>query len=342
MPLITGNNVTDVTLYFEEGSEMISAHGIRFGDNNARNTVYLGDDSFVGWSGINFGENASGNVVRAEDSATISGAIGLGIGFSSGATNNSITLNGANVRGTGSGIQFGDDATGNSVTLNDSARASGSADQASGIAFGNGGVGNLVTLAEGTSVSAADNGAAIKDGDGSLTVVSAGTLFSTGEVVVDLGDGDDSLTLLDGAQIFSLSRTAAVLDGGGGIDTLRLEGSTGLLDINYINFENLFVEAAINDGVWNVTGDLVLTGTANVNQGVLSVNANFTTPAVVVASGGSLGGTGTINSAVTIGGSLAPGNSVGTLNVNGAVNFAAGASFDAEVDRTGMDRKSVV
>ena len=377
--IITGNNVTDVTINFEPGFRQEFSTNNRFGANNARNALNMsnattiapswGVMSLIGpfFGSVSFNEDARENVLTLEGSATIFGAPpgGAGVGFSDGATDNVVTLNDeARIMGR-QAIGFADDAVGNTVTLNgetylsgnsfsgaalsfglrpannnvtlyDTASVVGFSEQTSGLTFGDGGAGNTVTLAQGSSVVANGTGApAIRDGDGSLTVVSAGLLSSASGVAVDLGDGDDSLTLQDGAQV------VGQVDGGGGTDTLILEGSTGLLDINHVNFENLTVAATITDGVWDVTSDLVLTGTANVNQGRLSVNATFTAPTVAVAAGASLGGTGTINSAVILGGILAPGNSVGTMNVVGNFAFGAGASYDVEVDRTGMDLLAV-
>jgi autotransporter-associated beta strand protein len=67
-------------------------------------------------------------------------------------------------------------------------------------------------------------------------------------------------------------------------------------------------------------------GTTTVSQGTLLINGNNSaaTGVVTVASGATLGGTGTIGGAVTNNGTIAPGASVGTLNV--AANFTDGAN----------------
>ena len=345
MMLGNASSNTSVTL---NGSSSIStaglyAHGLYFLDGAQTATVTLNDSASIATTGSARGVEfylAQSNDVTLNDNSSISavGNFGNGIWFGSVSSDNTVNLNGAaSVTTNGAdGISFSGTPTGNSVTLNGTASITTGGDNVSGVFFNNnGGTANTVTVGAGTSITTTGtNSIAIRDGDGSLTVVSAGLLSSASGVAVDLGDGDDSLTLQDGAQVVGL------VDGGGGTDTLVLEGSTGFLDINHINFENLTVQAALN-GAWDVTTDLVLTGNANVNQGSLSVNANFTAPTVAVAAGATLGGSGTINSAVTIGGTLAPGNSVGTLNVVGNFAFGAGAIYDVEVDRTGMDLLAV-
>ncbi|MGJ3627720.1 autotransporter outer membrane beta-barrel domain-containing protein [Sphingomonas sp. MMS24-JH45] len=69
--------------------------------------------------------------------------------------------------------------------------------------------------------------------------------------------------------------------------------------------------------------------------GTLAVNGSIVSP-VTVASGGTLGGTGSVGT-VTIasGGTYAPGNSIGTQTVNGNVTFAAGSIFQVEVNAAG-------
>ena len=69
---------------------------------------------------------------------------------------------------------------------------------------------------------------------------------------------------------------------------------------------------------------------------MLAVNGSITSP-VLVTSGGSLGGTGSVGSA-TIGsaGTYAPGNSIGTQTVDGNVTFAAGSTYAVEVNAAGQ------
>ena len=95
------------------------------------------------------------------------------------------------------------------------------------------------------------------------------------------------------------------------------------------------------------TGNLILSGTndytgpTTINAGTLSVNGAITS-AVTAASGGRLGGSGSVGSTtIASGGTLAPGNSIGTLTVNGDLTFAAGSSYAVEVSPTASDRTNV-
>ena len=69
------------------------------------------------------------------------------------------------------------------------------------------------------------------------------------------------------------------------------------------------------------------------NGGSLLFNGTNTTGAVTVASGGTLGGTGSVSGAVTVnnGGHVAPGDSIESLGV-GALTLIAGSVLDIELD----------
>ena len=91
------------------------------------------------------------------------------------------------------------------------------------------------------------------------------------------------------------------------------------------------------DLVKTTAGQLILNGATSsfgdtdVQAGLLTVNSSITTTGVTVASGASLGGSGTINGNVVVSGYLAPGNSPGILNVVGTETLANGSAFLAEI-----------
>lgn len=71
------------------------------------------------------------------------------------------------------------------------------------------------------------------------------------------------------------------------------------------------------------------------NAGTLQVNGSNTNSAIVLTSGGTLRGVGTVGATtVRAGGVIAPGNSIGTLNVNGAYVQETGGIYQVEVDPT--------
>jgi fibronectin-binding autotransporter adhesin len=87
-------------------------------------------------------------------------------------------------------------------------------------------------------------------------------------------------------------------------------------------------------GTLTISANNSYTGATDVNEGKLVVNGNQSTAtgAVTVASGASLGGSGTIGGAVTVNGSLAPGNSIGTINT-GDLGIGATGALDVELGR---------
>lgn len=89
------------------------------------------------------------------------------------------------------------------------------------------------------------------------------------------------------------------------------------------------------DGRLNLTGNSSYTGPTSVNGGTLAVNGSIASP-VTVNSGGTLGGNGSVGTTtVGNGGTVAPGNSIGQLTVNGDLAFAAGSTYEAEVNAAG-------
>ncbi|SEF15075.1 outer membrane autotransporter barrel domain-containing protein [Rhizobiales bacterium GAS191] len=88
-----------------------------------------------------------------------------------------------------------------------------------------------------------------------------------------------------------------------------------------------------------LSGNNTYTGATSVNAGILDVNGSLVS-AVAVNNGGALRGNGTIGGLIVgNGGTVAPGNSIGTLNVNGNVAFAAGSTYQVEVNAAGQGDK---
>jgi len=87
------------------------------------------------------------------------------------------------------------------------------------------------------------------------------------------------------------------------------------------------------DGTMTLTATNNYTGTTAVNEGKLIVNGNISTSVTTVASGATLGGSGTLG-ALTInsGGFVTPGNSPGILTVNG--NYSQAGQYTAEIAGT--------
>jgi autotransporter-associated beta strand protein len=100
-----------------------------------------------------------------------------------------------------------------------------------------------------------------------------------------------------------------------------------------------------NGGTLILSGSNLYTGTTSVNGGKLFVNGSLASSAVVVGSGATLGGTGTLSHVATInsGGHLAPGDSstgsgVGTLTFTGGLTLQAGAIYDFQLGNSASDK----
>lgn len=132
---------------------------------------------------------------------------------------------------------------------------------------------------------------------------------------IRLGDGDDQLDVHHGAMIYGL------VDGGGGLDTLRFigEGDPWLVSLDqFVNWELI-----------NVEGSVYFAGAGTFGL-------------LVVAEGGMLGGTPTLNGDLLVDGTLAPGNSIGTMTVNGTVTFGNDSTLWMELAPNGLSDRLIV
>ncbi|MGH8023722.1 MAG: beta strand repeat-containing protein, partial [Limisphaerales bacterium] len=100
-------------------------------------------------------------------------------------------------------------------------------------------------------------------------------------------------------------------------------------------------------GTLTLSGTNTFTGTTTISGGALLANtANRSatgTNDVVVASGGTLGGTGIISGAVTVnsGGALAPGNAPATLTISNNLTLAAGSTTFMQVQHSPLTNTAV-
>ncbi len=204
----------------------------------------------------------------------------------------------------------------------------------------------------------------------------AGTL-QTGAIVFGAGDGSIVFNHTDTAYDFKASLTGTgtlkimnggtILSGDNSAFTGSTEISAGTLQIGnggisgslsgnitnnaalVFNRSDALTYAGVISGTGALTksgtGTLTLTG-ANTHTGGTAVSAgrlvvNGSLGAVTL-SGGTLGGSGTVGGFTANSGStIAPGNSIGTLNVTGNADFAAGSTYEVEVDSAGNADKIV-
>ncbi|MCX7423287.1 MAG: FG-GAP-like repeat-containing protein [Planctomycetia bacterium] len=194
---------------------------------------------------------------------------------------------------------------------------------------------------------------------GSVLIDVAGLTAGTGTIQFSGGtftlNGSNRIadsTLLDvpSGATFKLNgflETIAGLTGSGSV--LNGSGSLGNLTLNLADdstFNGFLGGATANDqncsldksgtGTLTLTRPHTYTGLTRILAGTLLLNGSLTSD-VVVASGGTFGGSGTIGGGHTLtinnGGTLAPGNSPGIVN-SGSVTFNSGSIFSVELNGT--------
>ena len=151
----------------------------------------------------------------------------------------------------------------------------------------------------------------------------------------NLGSGAGALTFdggtFENTAAFATTRDITLNAGGGAFQTdadltvaSGIAGSGGLIKTG---------AAALT-----LNGVNSFTGLTTINEGKLVVGddshaAASLAGAVLVNSGGTLGGIGTVGSTtIASGGTIAPGNSIGTLTVRGDISFASGSTYVAEIN----------
>ena len=171
-----------------------------------------------------------------------------------------------------------------------------------------GGAGSISQIGTGNLVLNGNNAFAAGLGinQGTVTV---GTNTAAGTGTIALNNGAILAAGVSGLTVAN----DIVTTGGGTIDTqantMTLSGSIG----------GAGSITKTGTGSLVLTGASAYTGATNVNVGTLLVDGSLGNTAVNVASGATLGGTGSVGGTVTIanGGILAPGDSPGTLTVAG-------------------------
>lgn len=227
------------------------------------------------------------------------------------------------------------------------------------------GIGKLNILNGGVVSDASANVGNGTPSQGSVVVDGAGsTWINTGDVSVGLG-GSGTVTIANGGLV-SVGGTATIAKHAGSTGTLNIGAAagsvatgagtfnaanlafgagTGTLNFNHTDANYTFASAMTGTGTidqlagsTNLTGNSSgFAGAVNVKGGRLLVNGLLGNGQVTVDSGATLGGNGSIGSLTANAGSIiAPGNSIGTLNVAGNASFAAGSTYQVELDPAGQ------
>ncbi|UEM24124.1 Ig-like domain-containing protein [Skermanella mucosa] len=178
-----------------------------------------------------------------------------------------------------------------------------------------------------------------KIGTGTLTVSGAtgGMTVNAGNVAIGSASALSGAVTLDGGTLAITATTATAITNdftlGSGHGTLDTAGPVTLSGA--ITGSGNLVKTGT--GTLTLTGANSFSGTTTISGGRLAVNGSITgTGAVSVASGGTLGGTGTLAGAVSVasGGTIGAGNSPGTLTLNNGLTIASGGTLSAELDGT--------
>jgi outer membrane autotransporter protein len=200
-------------------------------------------------------------------------------------------------------------------------------------------------------------------GGGSFSgaIVNSGNITGTGGRAIDLDSAPSAMTInqlggtITGA--IRLSPFADVLNimggaiagnivGSGSSDTVNFALGTGTFTysntISGVNAVNVSSGTVILNGVLT-TNTLTVTGARLEVGDAAHPGAIATATSLVLGTGGILSGYGTIAAPVTVGsgGVFAPGGSIGTTNVAGPVAFAAGSTYQVEINAAGQSDKIV-
>lgn len=239
-------------------------------------------------------------------------------------------------------------------------------------AIGGTGAWSLLTAAYGATTLDLSGFTLTKIGNNTIylcnTTVTAGTVqISAGTlgVVRTAVDGSAAAFVLDNTAGARLSLTDDLASGAANLSvgTLSGGGATGgnvalgavALTAGALNTSTTYAGVIsgtggqltkTGTGTLTLTGSSTYTGATAVNGGKLLVNGSLSTSsAVTVATGGALGGSGTVGAVVVqSGGTLAPGASPGIFNV-GNLTLNSGSTLNIELDGTtpgtGYDRLNV-
>jgi fibronectin-binding autotransporter adhesin len=308
--ILSGNNSYTGGTAIDGGTLQVSADanlgaisgGLTFDGGTLRTTA-----SFS--SARNVILNAAGGIFQTDADLSWSGVIS-GSGALTKTGSGTLILTGTNTYAGGTTIidgvlQIGDGGTSGSIT--------GAVVNNSTLAFNRS---NDIAFADAIS----GTGNVQKRGSGSLTLTGANS-YSGGTLIAQG-------TLIGSASSFG---TGQITNNG----ALVIDQPTDASFANAINGSGSFTKRGAGNLV--LTGASALIGSTTVEAGKLSVNASLAASTVRVLSGAVLGGSGTVGGIVAnAGATVSPGNSIGTLTVSGNVSFAAGSTYQVEVNAAGQ------
>jgi outer membrane autotransporter protein len=301
------------------------------------------------------GSNGAAPIIRvgdgSSDSAAWTATIGNVIAGNTGlakADLGTLVLTGANTYtgGTtinGGTLQLGDGGTFGSIVGDVTNNGTLAFNRSDVLTFGGAisGIGALNQIGTGTTVLSGTNSYT------GPTTVAAGTL----QAGVENAFSQASATVVNTGGTLDLGGFAQAIDAvslaGGTIQNGALAGavtSTGGTVADLGGSASLTTQAGLTtvQGTNSYTGPTTVAGGALVVGDDTHAGASLAS-AVTVNGGGTLGGIGTIGGLnVASGGTVAPGNSIGTLTVAGNASFAAGSTYQVEINPAGASDRLAV
>ena len=280
--------------------------------------ILSGNNSYTGGTTI----NSETEIVAASNSALGTGTVTLAGQDAGLILNNGIAL--------ANNIEVSNNDGRNHIELSS---GGGSATLSGDIAVDNNDVFNFHFRTNGGDLTVAGN---IGDGvgDGFFYKNLAGSLILTGDTTLTGGvriDGglNSILQVGDGGTTGSITTD---IDNRGVVVFNRSDAVTydGVISTGSVSGGAVYQSGS---GMTTFTGNNSYKGETQVNAGTLVINGDQSaaTGNVIVASGATLAGTGTIGGATTISGTHGPGNSAGIQTFNSDLSYEAGAVIDWEL-----------
>jgi outer membrane autotransporter protein len=243
--------------------------------NNGKITT-TGANSYgmtASWGQSNLG--ASGNTLINTGTVSTSGSNARAASLIGGSStvNNSGTLTSAGRDSPAVYMQGNNDTLINSGTVRTTgtASSSGSVDAVVSNTLGSTFTATITNQAGGQIIS--NNGIGVRSTNGNTTITNAGLIQGGSGTAIRNGNGNDTLILQSGSQIIGTA------DGGGGTNSVRLQGS-GTASNAFVNYQSLTMEG--DDWTWAASGTF---STALVSSGTLDLTGTLgTTTATVVAT----------------------------------------------------------
>ncbi|AZE72530.1 YapH protein [Pseudomonas synxantha] len=318
------------------GGTALNGGTLVVGNNNA-----LGSGALTAAAGTTLDSNAA---VTLANAAVLNGALAVGgsnaltlnggISGSGSLVKNgaaTLTLNGTNSYSGGTGLNAGQLVLGNNAALGSGALTVGGAAQLDGgtdLQLANAiNLGGPLSLAGSHDLAlngvVSGSGSLVKNGSGALLLTAANTY--SGGTTLNGGSTTGSTNSLQGAIVNNAALTFEQATDG--TYTGNLTG-TGVLN-------------KTGTGALLLTGNNTFTGTTSVNTGSLLVNGTLNSAAVQVASGATLGGSGTLGGAVNMAdGSVLKAGAAMPLSV-GALALSSGTTLDFALGAPGASSTAV-